>query len=379
MARSEDAYVFAAMEELYEEPNSHGPGGFSPVRLGDVLASRYRIVTKLGHGSYSTVWLARDLIGERTVALKIVEAKTSEGSNEAAILERLLAPPGVDPVKSPNGVHQVLVTEMVMSLQNYVGLASGAKNSRNLHPMNIGIALPELDTLSDIEIWDIFGPPIVEPIVAYDSTRDPASFPPYLSAPINLNSFVMDETLDLKFAMRGPPRVRIIDLGCAYSVESSPPPQCNTPLGFMPPEVIFQRVVDRKNAGYWDRRSDVWSLACLLHTLVSARSLFTRSCFGPQLDDSFIRMMANACGSVPEAWTNHLSVPATEFTLVESDAGGRRQGSQIRLWRTYLAIFASCGACSSSIRQSDPPQRSCCGIRILIVSMIRTFVLSLIL
>ncbi|KAJ7630045.1 hypothetical protein DFH06DRAFT_1337960 [Mycena polygramma] len=119
-------YVLANLEELFEHSNCYGPGGFFPVRLGDVLGTdppRYRIAAKLGYGSYSTVWLARDyrdIVGERIVALKVVEAKETESSNEAAILERLRAPPSVEPgvlqlldaftVKSPNGVHQVLVT-----------------------------------------------------------------------------------------------------------------------------------------------------------------------------------------------------------------------------------------------------------------------------
>lgn len=34
---------------------------FYPVRLSDVFNGRYQMVTKLGHGASSTVWLARDL------------------------------------------------------------------------------------------------------------------------------------------------------------------------------------------------------------------------------------------------------------------------------------------------------------------------------
>lgn len=51
-------------------------GGYHPVKLGDCFStlpadnllyrslptSRYRILHKLGHGSYATVWLARDLL-----------------------------------------------------------------------------------------------------------------------------------------------------------------------------------------------------------------------------------------------------------------------------------------------------------------------------
>lgn len=34
---------------------------YYPVRIGEVFASRYQVVGKLGYGAFSTVWLARDL------------------------------------------------------------------------------------------------------------------------------------------------------------------------------------------------------------------------------------------------------------------------------------------------------------------------------
>lgn len=38
------------------------PGGYHPVRIGDVFdGGKYRVVRKLGYGVYSTVWLACDL------------------------------------------------------------------------------------------------------------------------------------------------------------------------------------------------------------------------------------------------------------------------------------------------------------------------------
>jgi hypothetical protein len=38
------------------------PGGYHPVVLGDIFNNgQYKVIRKLGEGSYSTVWLARDL------------------------------------------------------------------------------------------------------------------------------------------------------------------------------------------------------------------------------------------------------------------------------------------------------------------------------
>jgi len=44
-----------------EKTPYYSPDRFYPARLGDILQDRYQIATKLGYGSHSTVWLARDL------------------------------------------------------------------------------------------------------------------------------------------------------------------------------------------------------------------------------------------------------------------------------------------------------------------------------
>lgn len=37
------------------------PSRFYPVRIQDTLGSRYKVLSKLGYGSCSTVWLSRDI------------------------------------------------------------------------------------------------------------------------------------------------------------------------------------------------------------------------------------------------------------------------------------------------------------------------------
>lgn len=69
--------------ELYK------PGGYHPVAINDLLHKRYRIVDKLGFGGYSTVWLARDEIGRRYVAVKIGISSTSLPRRELEILKAL--------------------------------------------------------------------------------------------------------------------------------------------------------------------------------------------------------------------------------------------------------------------------------------------------
>lgn len=79
---------------------------------------------KLGFGSYSTVWLAKDLHTNRWVAIKIVVAEASRNSREGQILRHLrdaqVDHPGKSCVSSmldefytdgPNGRHLCLVSE----------------------------------------------------------------------------------------------------------------------------------------------------------------------------------------------------------------------------------------------------------------------------
>ncbi len=62
----------------------------------DVSGTRYEIVSVLGRGGMGVVYLARDTVLDREVALKIVEPP-SEEANEARILARL-EHPGIVPV-----------------------------------------------------------------------------------------------------------------------------------------------------------------------------------------------------------------------------------------------------------------------------------------
>lgn len=108
-----------------EKLEEYQPGGYHPVMIGDVLHSRYRIVDKLGHGGYSTVWLARDTALKRYVALKVNTADAHP--REARVLRTLFksssssAPPAHGrslipmifdefQVQGPNGIHACYTT-----------------------------------------------------------------------------------------------------------------------------------------------------------------------------------------------------------------------------------------------------------------------------
>ncbi|KAJ5415840.1 hypothetical protein N7465_004535 [Penicillium sp. CMV-2018d] len=66
----------------------YDPARFYPAQLGSVLNDRYQLATKLGYGSSSTIWLARDLTQwrwsrEKYVALKINSSAHHSRENAA--------------------------------------------------------------------------------------------------------------------------------------------------------------------------------------------------------------------------------------------------------------------------------------------------------
>lgn len=51
----------AAPEEVEEGRAAYRPGGLHPVYIGDIFDDKFKVLSKIGYGRYSTVWLVRDL------------------------------------------------------------------------------------------------------------------------------------------------------------------------------------------------------------------------------------------------------------------------------------------------------------------------------
>ncbi|KAK4154729.1 kinase-like domain-containing protein [Chaetomidium leptoderma] len=72
-------------EEQFDEFKS---GIYYPVNIGDVYASKYQILGKLGFGTTSTVWLARNLLEHQHVVLKVY-TQSQESDDEFQIYDHL--------------------------------------------------------------------------------------------------------------------------------------------------------------------------------------------------------------------------------------------------------------------------------------------------
>lgn len=101
-------------------------GGYHPIQIGDNVHKSYRIVHKLGQGSYSTIWLARDERQSKYVAIKVGTAASSRkeidvlthlaGSRVSQDFATAFIPPLLDhfEIQGPNGSHPCIVTSPAM-------------------------------------------------------------------------------------------------------------------------------------------------------------------------------------------------------------------------------------------------------------------------
>ena len=109
-----------------ERIEHYSPGGYHPICVGDRLHKRYRVMHKLGTGSFSTVWLARDEQLSKNVAVKVGISEpdqtevntllqlTDPAAPQQEDFGRSLILPLLDHfnIHGPNGVHSCLVTAL---------------------------------------------------------------------------------------------------------------------------------------------------------------------------------------------------------------------------------------------------------------------------
>ncbi|RAK95101.1 putative serine/threonine-protein kinase [Aspergillus ibericus CBS 121593] len=81
-------------QELVDEEicPDYDPANCYPAKPGEVLAEKFQLLTKIGWGSQSTVWLARDISrfkwqSEQTVALKIINSNDADDARHEKEIE----------------------------------------------------------------------------------------------------------------------------------------------------------------------------------------------------------------------------------------------------------------------------------------------------
>lgn len=328
-----------------EELEEYAPGGYHPTVIGDsVRHGRYTIAHKLGFGGYSTIWLARDELLHRHVALKMLTARASGDTNEATIVHTLQQIPTSAHVgrrfiptildrftfDGPNGRHLCLVSEpagynVAKSKEDSTDLMFPAESARSvaaqclmglsylhshgvchggmppsrstechfapsdlyfqdLHMRNILLRNAELRTTSTIELYERFGESQSVPIRRLDGGALEPNAPPHAIFPMTQN-------------MQGhqvhDPQILISDFGTSFLVKQTPSPTLYTPALYCPPEAFFGEPLVAPMA------ADIWTLGLTLYEVLGERPLFETLA---RDRDDIIGEMVNTLGPLPERW-----------------------------------------------------------------------------
>ncbi|KAI1055754.1 hypothetical protein LB506_009215 [Fusarium annulatum] len=261
-------------------------GGYHPLTLGDVLeGGRYKILHKLGWGSYSTTWAAKDQKDDLYVALKVTTSEAKE-SRELKVLQALSFQPNNHPgwhyvnkmldhftILGPNGSHDCLVLELVGPnvadvVERHLKDSRLPSNAARLFSKQIlqgldflsasDIGHGDLHSLSEKDFMTKLGEPDEGLVLGPDDAPLPKSLPARVVRPASFGHREVQRIL-------AKPSIKIIDFGEAF-LSDDIPSTLNTPLPVRAPEIVFGDKLDH--------RVDLWSTGCLIFELITGQPPF---------------------------------------------------------------------------------------------------------
>ncbi|KAN0116899.1 kinase-like protein [Hyaloscypha variabilis] len=307
------------------ETLNYRPGGFHPVHLNDTFKKeRYTVIHKLGHGGFATVWLARDNVRQRYVALKILAARLSRDCPEVEILRRLrnsaesigkaFVMSMLDHfwIDGPNGHHLCVVSEVggpsIKQFNECPGLTSGSRRLRGevarkvamqateglayIHSTgtvhgdftaaNILLQLANIDEWTVDQIHERLGKPMTQDLHRNTGGSEDLSGPRYTISTIDMKLVDPQWISD---------QIMIIDFGIAFLQEQSSV-DIGTPKAYCAPEFNF---------GYpRSVHSDTWALGCTIFEIRTGACLFRFR--GVPTRDQVLVSMVQLLGKLPEKW-----------------------------------------------------------------------------
>ncbi|KAL8677572.1 MAG: hypothetical protein Q9186_006006 [Xanthomendoza sp. 1 TL-2023] len=323
--------IYYWIEEV-ENVERYRPGGYHPINIDDIFSSgRYQIVHKLGYGSYSTVWLARDHHNDCFVALKVIAAQFSVSNTESRILKVLEHQRSTNPdgpgkqyvpkqldeffIDGPNGRHLCLVSEpagcsisvakdvsdnwifplpiaRAIAAKVILGLqfihSSGVVHG-DLHAGNILLSLlPAITHLSTDEMYEKFDGIDKYPIKRRDGEPLDATAPSHAILPLG-SAVACEDTTSADIQT-----ISIVDFGEAYTTDEARH-YSHTPQHLQPPESLLNR-------GPLTQAADIWTLACTLVYLFQVHDLFSYYGHKGHDNDAFVAHMVSTLGKPSEEW-----------------------------------------------------------------------------
>ncbi|KAI1735516.1 kinase-like protein [Xylaria scruposa] len=285
-----DSHICNARGISEEDPARYCPGGYHPVRIGDEFnGGGYRVISKLGYGLYSTVWLARNLRTNQHVALKVLTADSFGGVKdtfELEVLKRITSRHAeshhvlglLDEFRlaGPNGKHVCLVAKaMGPDLSKYrklfprrrIPVPIAKKISKQLldalvflhescqvihtdiKPQNILLETTEINEMfahAPSEVFMPQSPPLPPPHDYYMQSEQVSSGEEDLTKPDDIS-------------------VRLADFGTSSFFDRHLTEWIQPPM-LRAPEVIL--------GAQWDHKVDIWNLGLIIWELVQGQLIF---------------------------------------------------------------------------------------------------------
>ncbi|KAI5807230.1 kinase-like domain-containing protein [Pyronema omphalodes] len=348
-----------------ELSSNYKPGHYHPIHFGDLFKDgRYKVLRKLGYGSFATVWLAHDNEKHRYVALKVIVSKDSHKTSELSILNQItsLASTSSHPGRhhvtilldnffhvGPNGRHLCLVFEIMgssaasmarelscnqtperkyespkkyplptvkrllrhtllgLEFLHENGIVHGDLNPGNLlfslHKSGSRIANGFLRWFKSKRKPSEFNKPNkLRKINENDEASLAGTVPKYLAAPQSLAKFVDSKDFTVK----------ISDFGGAFHISTPPTEKAITPSYLCPPEMILPSTAGTSSTSLEQTstsihplptpKADIWAIGCLIYEFLTGTSLFdlSQGTTPERLLDLQLVLMEEIIGSMPE-------------------------------------------------------------------------------
>ncbi|CEI70344.1 hypothetical protein FVEN_g1141 [Fusarium venenatum] len=278
--------------ERYEE------GLYYLVCIGEVLANRYRVEHKLGHGGFSTIWMAHDMVSDEDVALKIMSpgpfgqrehtaqniiAGAVQDTSRLLIYQKTFRLPGASKTH-----HRVLVFPFLgPSLRTYASSMSTAPRRSSAKQL-----LQAIKALHDggVVHRDINSANVLYGLTPFKSGTTVAGKYEYLGRPRKpmwkAGQLVMPIAPHESLVKA---TVTLADFGLAAKSDTSVECKVQSPAIYCAPERLHNA-----DAGY---ASDMWSHMCIFAELCLGVPLF----FGSEYS-SVVDYIVECLGPFPSDW-----------------------------------------------------------------------------
>ncbi|OAA59531.1 Protein kinase-like domain protein [Niveomyces insectorum RCEF 264] len=339
-----------------EPLDEYREGGYHPVHLGDTLGAlgRYRVLHKLGHGGFGTVWLCRDTRDAGYVAVKVMvgDHLAPETSPDLTLMQLDRSAPGAEhiaipqdsfTVKGPNGSHQCIVLPVLgpcvsprlwLRMKNDPGpvlrrmAQQTAQAMQFLHghgichgdfrPSNILVKPADLNKLPENELLALLGQPEKASVRTESGADLPASSPQYLIHAADLSRLGDEYLTD---------NICVIDFGESFPL-SSPPADLGMPENYLPPEVLL----DVENP--IGPACDLWALGCTVFEIRQQIPLF----YMIFDTDELLAEMVRFFGMLPQGWWDQWEAREDYFDQKGAWLRGEDDGEIKEEWSLEVAL-----------------------------------------